>query len=82
VGALAALPLKYSSNFFVKKPQIVKRQRCARRGGGRGERIKASQQGKFKTAAERLRSKRKCKNLGFFERNPAHYRSLKEQIKI
>ncbi|OGE04336.1 hypothetical protein A3F45_00050 [Candidatus Curtissbacteria bacterium RIFCSPHIGHO2_12_FULL_41_17] len=24
VGALAALPLKYSSNFFVKTPQVVK----------------------------------------------------------
>jgi len=47
------LPLKYSSNFFVKRPQIVKRQRCARRGGGRGERIKASQRGNFEAAAER-----------------------------
>ena len=32
-------------------PQIVKRQRCARRGGGRGEHTKASQRGKFKAAA-------------------------------
>jgi hypothetical protein len=53
VGALAALPLKYSSNFFIKRPQIVKRQRCARRGGGRGERIKASKRQKFEAAAER-----------------------------
>ncbi|OGG13063.1 hypothetical protein A2773_01115 [Candidatus Gottesmanbacteria bacterium RIFCSPHIGHO2_01_FULL_39_10] len=45
------LPLKYSSNFFVKRPQIGKRQRCARRGSGRGERIKASQRGKLETAA-------------------------------
>jgi hypothetical protein len=61
VGALAALPLKYSSNFFVKRPQIVKRQRCARRGGGRGERIKASQRDKFEAAAERIRSKKNAK---------------------
>jgi hypothetical protein len=53
------LPLKYSSNFFVKRPPVVKRQRCARRGhfgyaqckGGRGERIKASQRQKFEAAA-------------------------------
>ncbi len=56
-------------------------KRCARRGGGRGERIKASQRNKFEAAAEEIRSKRKCKNLGFFIRNPVHYRSLKEQIK-
>jgi len=51
-GGLAALPLKYSSNFFVKRPQVVKQKRCARRRGGRGERIKASQQEKFEAAAE------------------------------
>ena len=49
-------------------PQIGKRQRCARRGGGRGERIEASQRDKFETATERKKVKEKCKNLGFLER--------------
>ena len=41
------------SNFFVKRPQIVNRQRCARPAKrGRGERIKASQRDKFEAAAE------------------------------
>jgi len=59
----------------------VKRQRRARRGGGRGERIKASQRGKFEVAAERLRSKRKCKNLPFLKERCEHPLA-KEQIKL
>jgi len=39
-------------------------ERCARPAKrGRGERIKASQRNKFEAAAEKIRSKRKCKNL-------------------
>jgi hypothetical protein len=45
--------VKKSSDFVQKVPQIVKRKRCARRGGGRGERIKASERGKFEAAAEK-----------------------------
>jgi len=61
----------------------VKMKRCARRGGGRGERIKAWERQKLEAAAE-IQEVKKCKNLGFFKRNPlaiASKRTDKNMIK-
>ena len=49
--AWKAIVRKHAQVRILSPPQIVKRQRCARRGGGRGERIKASQRNKFEAAA-------------------------------
>jgi len=35
--------------------------------------------GEIQGGGRKMRSKRKCKNLGFFERNLVHYRSLKNE---
>jgi hypothetical protein len=57
----------------------VKQQRCARRGGGRGERIEASQRDKFEAAAEKVRSKKKMQKFGFLSKKPARYREQKNR---
>jgi len=58
----------------------VKRKNGARRGGGRGERIKTSQRDKFKAAAERIRSKKKMQKFVFLKRK-TRATLAKEQIK-